>query len=128
MPPTNSSLPGQRPSQESHKKPQDNPLDDTSTSTKSTKFIKPIVSAAVAVLILLAIVLGMWFCIAKWCKRRQAGDEFTKGNVKPLYEKNGEKPKYNDVLPRTHKQTGKGEPCLVKIVLGGYILFFFSSF
>ncbi|KAL2932217.1 Protein STRUBBELIG-RECEPTOR FAMILY 3 [Bienertia sinuspersici] len=103
VPPTNASLPGQ-----THKKPQDSPsASDTSNSSNPSKYLKPIVSAAVAVLILLAIILGTWFCIGKWCKKRQHGDEYTKGNVKPLYEKTGVKPKYNDYLPQTHNQAGK---------------------
>lgn len=77
-------------------------------------------------LILLAIVLGLWFGIAKWCKKRQASDEFTKGNVKPLYEGKGEKPRYNDSLPQTHNQAGKGEPCTaIFFFLGGYIFHLF---
>lgn len=107
-PSTNSSLPGQHPSQVTHKQPEDHSSPPgTSNSSNSTKYIKPIVSAAVVVLILIAIVLGMWFGVAKCCKRRQAGDEFTKGNVKPLYEGKGETLKYNASLPQTHNQAGK---------------------
>lgn len=100
---TNSSLPGKPPSRETHKQPEDNPsAPETSNPSKSTKYVKTIVSAAVVGLILVAIVLGMWFCVAKWCKRRQAGDKCTKTNVKLSYEGKGEKPKYNDSLPQTH--------------------------
>lgn len=78
--------------------------------------MKTIITAAVVVLIILAIVLGMWFCFAKWCKARHTGDGFTKGNVKPLNGK-GEKPKYNDSLPQTNTQAGKGEAEMETFVL-----------
>ncbi|CAO2842688.1 unnamed protein product [Amaranthus hypochondriacus] len=105
-PATNSSLPGHHPSEEIHKQPSDSPSTDTSNPSKSSKYMKTIITAAVVVLIILAIVLGMWFCFAKWCKARHTGDGFTKGNVKPLNGK-GEKPKYNDSLPQTNTQAGK---------------------
>ncbi|XP_021726380.1 protein STRUBBELIG-RECEPTOR FAMILY 3-like [Chenopodium quinoa] len=107
-PATNASLPGQPSSQQTRKQPEDSPsAPRTSNSSNSTKYIKPIVSAAIAVLLLLAIVLGVWFGVANWCKRRQTGDEFTKGNVKPVYEGKGEKPKYNESLPQKHNQAAK---------------------
>ncbi|XP_021728102.1 uncharacterized protein LOC110695188 [Chenopodium quinoa] len=107
-PATNASLLGQPSSQQTRKQPEDSPsAPGTSSSSNSTKYIKPIVSVAIFVLLLLAIVLGVWFGVAKWCKRRQTGDEFTKGNVKPVYEGKGEKPKYNESLPQKHNQASK---------------------
>ncbi|KAK9706660.1 hypothetical protein RND81_07G142800 [Saponaria officinalis] len=105
--PPDSSPPGDVPPEHTHKQHIDSPVaPDSSTPSKSasnSRTRKTILAAALVVFILLVIVLGLWFGIARFCKRRQARDQ-----VSQSHEKKGEKPKYDDSLPQTQNQVGKG--------------------
>lgn len=101
-----SSLPGEPSHQEAPQQPTNTPsAPETSSSTKSTMTKRTIWVAAVVVFILLVVVLGLWFCMARYCKKKQPGDEFFNGPVKN--EAKEEKSKYVESLPQPNKLAGR---------------------
>ncbi|KAL9243588.1 hypothetical protein vseg_017458 [Gypsophila vaccaria] len=101
------SPPGDVPPKQTHNQPTDSHMaPDMSSPSKSANNSKTrtmILAAALVVFVLLLIVLGLWFGIARWCRRRRAG-----GHDLQAHEKEGEKPKYGESLPQTQNQVSKG--------------------
>lgn len=103
----NSSIPRVPASQASPKQPENTPSAPlTSTPTKSASKWT-ILGAAIAALVLIVVVLGLWFGLTRYCKKKQDDDEFSKGLVKTVYDVKGGKPKDGEFLSQTHKQAHK---------------------
>ncbi|XP_074269917.1 protein STRUBBELIG-RECEPTOR FAMILY 3-like [Silene latifolia] len=98
------SLPGDMPSKQPRNAPSASDISSPSKSSDKVKSKKTVIVAALAVFILLLAVLGLWFGIVRWCKRRKAVNNVTQGDVKNSYEETGRKPKHGDPLPQTQNQ------------------------
>ncbi|KAH9604041.1 hypothetical protein KSS87_000727 [Heliosperma pusillum] len=84
------SLPGDMPSKQPSNAPSASDISSPSKSSDNVKSKKTIIVAVLVVFILLLVVLGLWFGIVRWCKRRQAAENATQGG----------KQKYADPLPQ----------------------------
>ncbi|XP_074272168.1 protein STRUBBELIG-RECEPTOR FAMILY 3-like isoform X2 [Silene latifolia] len=112
-----SPVPGDVPSEHTHKQPINVP--EISSPAKSANNVitrKTILAAALVVVILLVVVFGLWFGIARWCKRRQAGEKFPPEHVRDSYKGDVKKPKGGESLPLTQIRVSKAsQETFVKI-------------